>query len=339
MMKRFSRKNEESVGLDIGSYSIKAVSLKKAPEGNMLTAYNIRNIPPDQKAAETGPLIKEALDEIDLHPETVNLSISGPDVIVRFINLPKMTKEQLGNALTFEAERYIPFDVSEVVLDFLILGDATEAGQMRVLLAAVKRGPVEARVKMIEDLGMTVNILDTDPFAVFNVFTASNPLPDGKGSAFLDLGHSQTDVLISIGKLPCFMREIQIGGKDVSSAICHSLSVSPEKAEEYKMRAGDEEKEAVAQATGSVLNDLIKEIQLSFGYFENRYNSGVSGIYCSGGMSYQEGVVDYLSEKLGIQVKKWNPAENIKISENLAKEDIDSVAAQLAVSIGLALRD
>jgi type IV pilus assembly protein PilM len=223
-------------------------------------------------------------------------------------------------------------------LDFLILGSAPEAGQMRVLLAASKREPVKAMIKTIENLGMTVNIMDTDPFAMFNTFIETKSPQEDAGSAFLDLGHSQTDVLITIGKLPCFMRQIQMGGKDITGAICDSLSVSPEKAENYKMGIGKMDKNIVTQATIQVLDNLVKEIQLSFGYFENRYNKGVSAIYCSGGMIYQEGVVGYLTEKLGVSVQKWNPTDGINISENLSKQDIDSVASQLAVSIGLALR-
>ena len=337
-MIKFGKVKERSVGLDIGSYSIKAVSLEKEPEKSTLTAYNIKKIPPGAENIKIEQLINETLDEIDLHPEEVNLSISGPDVIVRFITLPRMSREQLGNALPFEAEKHIPFNINEVVLDFLILGDAPEAGQMRVLLAASKREPIEFLVKTIKKLNMTVNVMDTDPFAMFNAFIESSPSPGDNASAFFDLGHSQTNVLIAIGALPYFMRQVRIGGKDVTGVICDSLSVPPKTAENYKIGIGEGDKKIITQATVQVLDDLIKEIQLSFGYFENRYNKGVSGIYCSGGMIYQEGVTDYLSKKLGIQVQKWNPIDGIGISENLSKRDIDSVASQLAVSIGLALR-
>ncbi len=337
-MIRFAGRKEEAVGLDIGSYSIKIISMARESGENTLTAYNIKKIPSGTTELDLERLVKEAFDEIDLHPETVNLSISGPDVLVRFIDLPKMTREQLEGALSFEAEKYIPFNINEVVLDFLILGDAPEAGQMRVLLAAARRQPIEERVSMAERLGMAVNIMDIGPFAMFNAFTGSNPPAEDECNAFLDIGHSRTDVLISTGGLPHFMRQIQIAGKDVTHAICRNLSVSPEKGEEYKMGIGQADREAVAQATEQVLDGLIKETQLSFNYFDNRYNKAVSGIYCSGGMTYQEGVIDYLSKGLGIRVKKWNPAEGIKISENLSKEDIDSVASQLAVGIGLALR-
>ncbi|MDP8298962.1 MAG: type IV pilus assembly protein PilM [Candidatus Tantalella remota] len=332
-------KKEESVGLDIGSYSVKVVSMGKEGGKNVLSAYNIKRIPTDQKSVRIENVIKETFEEIDLHPESINLSISGPDVIVRFINLPKMTKQQLEGALSFEAEKYIPFDINEVVLDSIVLGAGAEAGQMQVLLAAAKRELIESVVHIAEKLDMSVNLLDISPFAVFNAFSVANQPAEDSGTAFLHIGHSQTDVLVSIGGVPSFMRQIQIGGKDVTAAICKGMSISAEEAEERKLGLGEVDTDAVLALTTSVLEDLIKEVQLSMGYFENRYNKNVSEVFCSGGMIYQPGVIEFLVEKLGIEVKQWNPVKGIDVTDTISKEDVDSVAAQLAVSIGLAIRD
>ncbi len=337
-MVKIGSASEKSVGLDIGSYSIKAVSLEKSSDGKTLSAFSIKNIPPDAKSYETQRFIEEALKEIGFHPEEINLSISGPDVIVRFIDLPKMTKEQLANALAFEAEKYIPFSIKEVVLDSIILGDAEEAGRMKVLLAAAKREPIAHLVKMFEGMDIIVNIMDIASFAMFNVFLESNTFAEDKGNVLLDLGHSETDILISIGEMPCFMRQVQIGGKDVIKAICRNMSIPIEKANEYILGHEGGNKEAVKQAAASILDDLIKEVQLSFGYFENRYNKGISDIYCSGGMVRQEGVLDHLGERLATEVKKWDPLKGLKISENISAEKIKPVSCQLAVGIGLALR-
>lgn len=338
-MFNISHKAKEAVGLDIGSYSIKVVSLRREAAGNTLTAYNIKNIPLYEKDIRLERIIEEALKEIDLHPEEVNLSISNPEVIVRFIDLPRMSREQLDSALIFEAEKYIPFDVNEVVMDFLILGDAPKPGQMNVVLAAVKRDALESRIKLVEDMGISVNVMDIDSFAVFNTFLISNPSPEKTGRTFLNLGHSQANVLITVGDTPCFMRQIQIGGKDIIDAICRDMGISPEKAEAMQTKCAKKDRARMKQATASVLDELVGEIQLSFGYFENRYNSSVSDIFCSGGLVFQEGITEYLGDKLGIPVQKWNPVGGIGVSDSLSREDIESIASQLAVSIGLALRD
>jgi len=82
----------------------------------------------------------------------------------------------------------------------------------------------------------------------------------------------------------------------------------------------------------------VKEMQLSFGYFENKYSIPVGNIYCSGGMVYQKGIVEYLQDKLGVQIKTWDPIDGITVAESIPRESLDPMSAQFAVSIGLALR-
>lgn len=328
------------IGLDIGSYSIKIASLARSKGEKILTAYNIKKIPPGENSSKLAGHIREVLDEVDLHPDSVNMAISGPDVIVRFITLPKMNRDQLKDALVFEAEKYIPFNINEVVLDFIILADAPEAGQMRVLLAAAKREPVEGIIKMAEGAGISLNVMDIGSFAMFNAFMEANPTLEEKGNAFLDFGHSQTNVLVAIGTLPCFMRQVQIGGKDIGSSAKAAPVPEESPAEKTGVLIGgpSDAGDRGTQVDTASLDELVKEIRLSFGYFENRHNRAVEGIYCSGGMTYNVKAIEYLSARIGIQVKKWDPIKGMKISEDLSKEDIDSVSSQFAVSIGLALR-
>jgi len=337
-MFKIGKKTKETIGLDIGNFAIKVTALMPRSDKPLLTAYNVKNIPLyDSKPAKVGKLIKEALDEIDLSPNEVNLSISGSNVIVRFIDLPKMSKEQLENAMIFEAERYIPFSVNEVILDFLIL-DAPESGQMNVLLAAAKRDFVQSRIELLQKLGININILDISAFAGFNAFRSCNSLVEETGTAFLDLGHSQTNLLVTGGDIPRFMRVIQIGGKDITTALSEDLGVTLQEAEELKMGGARQDDEKVQQSTYAVLDELIKEIKLSFGYFENKYNGSIGNVYCSGGMIYQHGILEYLKQKMGTEFRTWNPIGGVEISDSLSREAIEPVSGQLAVSIGLGLR-
>ncbi|MBU0683503.1 MAG: pilus assembly protein PilM, partial [Candidatus Omnitrophica bacterium] len=283
-------------------------------------------------------IIKESLEEVGISPNKVNLSVSGPDVIVRFIDFPKMTEEQLEDALVYEAEKYIPFNLSEVITDFIILGDAQESGQMKVILAAAKKSMVLPMLEVIKQVGMEVEVVDVDSFALFNAFFYANPLVENKCYALLDFGHSRTNVLISDGKAPCFIRQIQIGGKNIDESLIRDLSLSLEESEKCKLGLSELDKDAIMKSTTPILDSLLKELQLSFTYFENRTNKKIEEIYCCGGMIEQERVFEYLNENLGIQMKKWNLFNSIGFSGNLSQEDVHSVSSQLVVSLGLALR-
>ncbi|MDD4956686.1 MAG: type IV pilus assembly protein PilM [Candidatus Omnitrophica bacterium] len=330
---------EDIVGVDIGAYSVKVLSVSREQNDRTVTAYNIKNLPLDGKDHKMENVIGEAFDEIDIKPKTVNISMSGPDVIVRFINLPKMTKEQLENALAFEAEKYIPFNVNEVVLDFVIMGKAPEPGQMKVLLAAGKKEAVDPLIRIFDRMGINVGLIDINALAVFNAYLSTGGLSEDEGTVFLDLGHSQTDILISTGDQPCFTRQVQIGGGDMTLAISRDLSVPLAKAEEIKMGLDQSNKEGAQRIMLQILDDLVKEIQLSFGYFENRYNKGISRVFCSGGLVYREGLLEYLGSRLGVPVETWDPVKGLKLAETLSKQDMGMIASRLAVCVGLALRN
>ncbi|MBD3296896.1 MAG: hypothetical protein GF392_05960, partial [Candidatus Omnitrophica bacterium] len=327
-MIKFGSKKIQSVGLDIGTHSVKIIAMDRTDSGSLLTAYNIKDIPSGSKAADLSDIISSAMNELDLKPEDVNLGFSGPGVIVRFIDLPRMTRDQLEGALSFEAEKYIPFNVNDVVMDFIILGDSLEKGKMRVLLAAAKKELIQERLDLMKSLNMDINVLDIDALAVFNAFLAANDQDVEQNSAFFHFGHFQGDVLVATGQTPAFIRQIQIGGKDIAAGIRKDEGSSEDPLPVILDRVPEKFDESVTglSTTLSILDDIARELQLSFGYFENRYNTKIKQVYCSGGMSFKDNIMAYLSEKTGIEMKGWNPLENIELADHIAAEDVNKVA-------------
>lgn len=327
-----------SVGLDIGAYSIKLAVFALERDKKTLIALKEKKISSGADLDEKTNVIREMFKEIDLHPNEVNLSIFGPEAIVRFVNFPKMSRGQLEDALGYEAEKYIPFNINEVIMDVAILDPIPETEQMRVILAASKKNAVEELMKVCKNLNLEIGVIDMDPFAMFNAFLEVNSVQTGGTLALLNFGHSRTDILVADGKEPMFIRQIPIGGKDVSEAIARELAIEFDAAEKCKLNRTEEDSEKVLRATFSVLESLIKEIQLSFGYFESRQGKKIGEIYCSGGMIGQEGVLGYLNEKLNVEMKKWNPTEAAAISEDVFRNGADTSVSQFAVCMGLALR-
>jgi len=327
-----------SVGLDIGTYSIKLAAVKDARDKKILIALNEKKISPKADFDEKTSVIREMFKEVGFYPSEVNLSIFGPDVIVRFVNFPKMSRAQLEDALGYEAEKYIPFNMNEVITDVAIPDSARETEQMRVILAAAKKNAVEELMKICKNLNLEIGIIDMDPFAMFNAFLEASSVQTDQTHALFNFGHSRTDVLIASGKEPVFIRQIPIAGKDISLAIARDEEIGSDAAPERKLSSPEEKSNKVLQATFSVLESLIKEIQLSFSYFESRQGKKIGEIYCSGGMIEQEGVFGYLNEKLNVQIKKWDPLDAVEISEDIFRSDANSPVSQFAVCIGLVLR-
>src|SRR5262245_62696698 len=108
------KQRKSIVGLDIGSSSIKAIELTQDKYDYIITAFAQVDVPGEQA-------VRDALSDLfksgRFHTRRVAAAVSGKSVVFRFINMVKMSDEDLANAIRFEADKYIPFDVDEVQLD------------------------------------------------------------------------------------------------------------------------------------------------------------------------------------------------------------------------------
>ena len=155
----------KTTGIDIGDYSIKLIELEGKKGHLELSRISVnRVVNGDVKSA-----LKDVLSLAKSPLKRVNVSLSGPSVIVRYIEMPPMKNEELRGAIKFEAEKYIPFDMNDSIIDCAAL-DKTSAGSQRVLLVAAKKNDVDNLLGLFKDLGIEINAIDIDSFAFLNSF-------------------------------------------------------------------------------------------------------------------------------------------------------------------------
>ncbi|MCC7391703.1 pilus assembly protein PilM, partial [Candidatus Sumerlaeota bacterium] len=129
------------VGLDVGSYQVKAVELRRAGNKFELVRFGIADVYPngDRTAAGSSDVyqlkvnaIQRAMQQSRIAAKHTVSAVSGESIIVRYIQLPQMPEAELKNALRWEAEEYIPFAIDEVNLDSVVLGESSVAGKVDV---------------------------------------------------------------------------------------------------------------------------------------------------------------------------------------------------------------
>ena len=170
-------RSQRILGLDIGSSSVKGVELARTGDRFTVTGFA------EQEIASAGTLkdaIAAVIREGRFKSKQVISSVSGRSVIVRYVNTPFMKHEELKNSMRFEADKYIPFDVNEVILDCVPLDDkpAKETGDMRVVLVAVKKEVVNEHVRILQEVGLFPYIIDVDCFALGNAFEMASESGD-----------------------------------------------------------------------------------------------------------------------------------------------------------------
>ena len=335
-----------SVGLDIGSFFIKAAALKIEKNKSELVNFVVKQI---DKITITD-LLSEIFKGLHVENKTINISVAGQGVVVRCIQMPKMSSSEAKNSLGFEAEKYIPFPLNEVFLDCFILKQLPETNKMLVLVAAAKKNVVQQRLNLLKQVEIHPNIIDIDSLALANIinrieFNTSSEPAESEGEttkkkkviALLNMGASFSSLCIVENGLPKFVRDIFIGGNDLTKRISNVLGVSVIESEKAKCNPSSDW-EKVIGACETIVNNLINETRLSFDYFESESNAPIGSLYLSGGGSYLKGVDEIFKKNLNVETKILNPLADLNISEELDIEGLKSQAQKLSVAIGLALR-
>ncbi|MFH1458898.1 MAG: type IV pilus assembly protein PilM [Candidatus Omnitrophota bacterium] len=331
-------KTNLSVGLDIGNSSIKVVQLRTIPstQEKELIKFDICPFKSRDKKGITDA-IKSSFGCAQITTNIVQTSVSGQSVIVRYIQMPRMSKVELANALKLGLGKYIPFNVNEVNYDFQILDTANKADKMmRVLLVAVKKEVVQERIDVLKEAGLIPIVIDVDSFAIVNSFQLVSQ--ENKGIiAVLDIGADVTSTTILVDNIPHFNRDVLIGGNHLTKAIIQEYDMSIQEADDLKHNPQTRYGDLIA-AIRPVLDLLANEMHLSFNYCESQLGGSVRKIFLTGGTAKFKGIDKVLNSILGVDVEIWDPTRILKINEALPKDRLMDVGPLLTVAVGLALR-
>ena len=99
------------IGIDVGSYSVKVLEAVFERENYKLSKFAVKELPPGPSDEHLLTIIKAIATESNFLTKDVHCSLSGPNVTVRFINMPQMSGQDLKNSLKYEADKYIPFSI------------------------------------------------------------------------------------------------------------------------------------------------------------------------------------------------------------------------------------
>ncbi|MDQ7779937.1 MAG: type IV pilus assembly protein PilM [Planctomycetota bacterium] len=329
------------VGLDIGTRSIKAVEFTEDKPGvPQVSGFVHREL-------TSGESLKDAVSQTihagKFKTRRVASAISGKSVTVRYITMPRMDDEDLKNLLPVEAGKYIPFEVSDSMLDAQkVETEKTDNKEMKVLLVAAKKSFVMEHIKLIEDAGLTSAFIDVDSFALGNSYELRNTqdgktVPNDRVMALIDIGATKTSINIMLGTTSCFAREIYSAGNDFTEQLSKKLGLDNVKAEELKRDPGNRVAEII-ESTGSLIEDLCQEIHLSFDLFENQYDKKVDNIGISGGGSLLSGIDETFERTFNVRPSRVDPLEGFSIAPNVQAQELRAKAAHLTIAAGLASR-
>lgn len=355
---------EGLLGVDIGSSNIKILCAEPSKHGPSVVHAAICPTPPESvkegvviNVADVASAIQFAVRSSGIKMNSAISAVAGPGVMVRNIQVPKMSEQNLRKSIAFEAGKYISSSVEDSVLEFEIIGDTADGAQMNVVLVAAPRAMIDSRVDVLEAAGLDPVAVDVEAFASMRALidNGSDASLSDRTVALLDVGATHTEInLVSKGSLS-LSRTIPIAGMSLTHALKNALSCDDNEAEQAKYSIDLSELASLPpgstadpglKAVQSLVDELLREIRRSINYHQSQLPEGstdtsVDCLVLNGGASRLKGLEEYAKSRLNIETKVGKSLLNEVMSDStlssngLVAEDIPL----FVVSLGLAVKD
>ncbi|MFW0862608.1 MAG: pilus assembly protein PilM [Candidatus Komeilibacteria bacterium] len=374
----FSKKNSY-LGVDIGTASIKLVQLTNDGKKTILDTFGYVDVANDIIHENTPESKQRLIDVLKKLMEKAGTSTTQAiaalptfAVFTLLINLPKLPDKEMPEAIKWEAKKYIPLPLEDMILDWKLvdredtvkektgsglfkkkeevkegaeLGDEGGSSKIisqqkdytKVLVTAAPKALVNKYLEVFKGAGLNLLSLETEAFAMSRALLGK----DKELTMIVDIGSITTDISIVDNGLPVLNRSIDVGGLTVTKAIAASLNISEDRAEQFKRDFGlvlGETKKGIPKTIEASLGPIINEVRYVFDMYRGQSSQGVSKILLSGGSAFLPNLPDYFLSLFNVPVYIGNPWDKLEYSPDL-KPMLDKIGNRMAVAVGLAMRD
>lgn len=333
-------------GLDIGTTAIRVVQLQGT--GQLKTLVKYAYVPVDPKLAlsdskadqqKVGQVIKELLGQSRMLTRNVAVGLPSQRVFTTTVDIDRLASSELAKTIRFQADSLIPTPLSESKLDWALLGDSPiDKTKVEVLISSVTNDFVEARLDMLESIGLNVIAFEPDNLALTrSILAPDTTLPQ----MVLDIGNKSTDLVIAMNGAPHLTRAIPTGTEAIVRSAVQNLGIDDKQAEQFVFKFGlskDKLEGQIYQAIIGTVDLLVTEIDKSIKFFTTRYaGTKLDRIIVTGGASALPEFPLYLANKFSISVEIGNAWRNVSFPADRQNELL-AVSNHFGVAAGLAER-
>jgi type IV pilus assembly protein PilM len=336
------------IGLDIGSFSLKALSLSKKGKGYRLERIGIAlnpigDLPGDDEPSQDkiAEVVKKLLSDIRLSGSKATIALSESQVYSRVIEMPVLSDSELASAIHWEAEQYIPVPIDQVNIDHEIIfrpKRGSDTDKMQIFLVAAPKKVIQRVVTFANKCGVEVVGLETEMIAVARSMVNQDMINDS--TMLLHYGAKSADIAVIRDGMPVLMHTIESGGIALTRTLSNELGLEFSQAEEYKRSYGLDTSQLEGKVSASLMpliDRLLSEVRKALhAYNSANQQSMIKRVILSGGSSLLPGLVSHIAQFLGIEVVLGNAFFNVEPSKTAS---IPSDRVSFATAAGLAMRE
>lgn len=336
--------DNNQIGLDIGSTSIRLVQVKASRPNPQLITYGVLPIAAKMVESESahdrqqlGAAIKKLLHDSKVSTRNVVVGLPSDKIFASVISIPKMNQQDLAKAVAYQAEEYVPMPMDQVKLDWLVVGESGDGKQHEVLLVAAPNSLCESYMGMLESAGLEVIGIEPNAFGLTRSLVNNITI----AMVILNLGAKATDLVTVYQGTPRLIRSIGIGGETLIRAAAQNLNLSDEQAQEFVWKFGLTQSKLEGQiykAVKSSIDVLVGEVNKSNKFFASRYKDvQIEKLIVSGGASLLPELPTYLANAVNLPVEIGNAWSHVSFPLTM-QEELLGLSGQFGVAAGMATR-
>ncbi|MEH0859941.1 type IV pilus assembly protein PilM [Halobacteriovorax sp. DPLXC-1] len=366
---------KELIGVDIGQSSVKVSKITTKNDTYTLTKYASVPLPEatiiedeiqDEEALKDA--LSEAFAEAKITEPYICLGLSGPNTVIKKLQLAGGEDEELEDQVTWEAEQYLPFPVEDCNIDWYVIGE-NRGGGLDVIVCAIKKDVLESFRSILTSLGKVVKVVDLCPLAITNIFELAGEESevddededeDVESEVFegtsagtstkilipsrllIDIGSQATIFTVLKNGVPVFVKEIILGGASITEEIQRQLGVKFAEAEDLKkMSAGGGVPDDVLMIINEINSSIVNELKKAHDFYINATSDdSLKDITVTGGSVRLPNLLEEIRTSFGVDVNVLNPFNEIEFDESkFSDEELTDMAHEGVVSFGLAIRE
>lgn len=352
------------IGIDIGTTSIKMVQFADDEDAPRIVAAAHCDLPSaeDGDVDRVSAAFRVVSDSLRCNSFVGRQAVTAfgiGDFQIKNIRLPRMPADELAGAVEFEARERFESPNGPLQFQYVSAGEVRHGNEMKeeIIVFGVSEDVIAKRLSLLESLKLEVTAIDITPCGVARSFVRFLRRYDDLTAVnvFLEVGWSGTTVVITRGTEIAFVKQIEVGGQHMTTAVSEALGISMQEAGRLRLRiirqmggrrgeesapVREELRDTVADAVRPSAERMCREIQLCLRYFAVTFRGQrPESITFVGGDAHEPMLMAILGESVDIPCTIGHPLRGVRRADLIGGPDRRTFQPAWAVATGLALRD
>jgi type IV pilus assembly protein PilM len=266
--------------------------------------------------------IKTILTKLDRY-DALRTSISSSMAIFKELTLPFTDSEKISMVLNYEIEPFLPFPITQTIVDFIITQTNKEQQNSIVLVAAVKKEYIAEHLSYFEQAGISPNAITVDLFDLYGLYKFIPSYAEQSGNnVLIDIGFNVTRIAYIVDGRLTLVRTLSKGMLQWAKTAAQATNTTTNESLEKVIRFGLEHNndQAYNNAIKESLSSFLNEIRFTLDSFisQTKTEQKINKIFLLGQGADVGQITTFFNKQLQI------PCELFEVNE-LLKTDLVSL--------------